>query len=76
MHEIKTYDSIGDAFIAMEELDPCVDNHRIAEISDSAQLQAYVRQQSKGCCGQFDGVAMVKINGYPRMCLIGCNYGH
>jgi hypothetical protein len=73
---MKTYDSIGEAFASMEDLDPCIDNYRMADISDSSQLQAYVEQQRSGCCGQYDTVAMVKLNGYQRMCLIGCNYGH
>jgi hypothetical protein len=76
MTEMQTYESLEEAFAAMGEIDPCVDNHRIAEISDSDGLQAYALQQSKGCCGRFDTVAMVKLNGYHRMCLIGCNYGH
>lgn len=73
---MQTYDSAEEAFDAIKPNDPCVDNYRIADISDPAQLQAYVHKQSRGCCGQHDTVAMVKLDGYHRMCLIGCNYGH
>jgi len=73
---METYDSADEAFNAMDAFDPCVNNYRIADISDPAQLQEYVRKQSRGCCGQHDTVAMVKLDGYHRMCLIGGNYGH
>jgi hypothetical protein len=87
--EIPQYESIDEAFAKLSELDPCVDNYRVAEISDSAQLQAYVHKQSRGCCGQHDSIALIGesyeyttdkpsvVKGtYYRLCLIGCNYGH
>ena len=73
---IPIYDSVDAAFDVLESLDSCVNNYRIADIGDPAQLQAYVHKQSRGCCGQHDSVAWVKFDGYERLCLIGCNYGH
>ena len=51
----------------------CVDNHRMADADDSAEIQAFEQASFWGCCGSFER-EVVHPNG--KKILIGCNYGH
>jgi hypothetical protein len=86
--EIPVFDNEDAVYAYLGSIDSCVDNKRIADIGQPDELQAYVRAQSRGCCGQHDEVAWVgftynytttkgeESGTYHKLCLIGCNYGH
>lgn len=51
----------------------CVDNARVALMSNTAQMRRYRAQKAAGCCGFYDAVH-VGPDGHRY--LIGFNYGH
>jgi hypothetical protein len=70
----RPFDTVESAFAWMtaEVDDSCVDNLRVAYLSDEAALLAYEDTKNEGCCGFFDTIVL--INGQEAT--IGCNYGH
>lgn len=52
--------------------DPCVDNHRIAQVDNLLDVANYEQQRRQGCCGFFDTEVIIRNELYK----IGCNYGH
>lgn len=54
--------------------DSCMDNFRIADLSNTKEVEAYGEARQNGCCGSCD----VKIEHYKsgRAFMFGFNYGH
>lgn len=55
--------------------DSCMDNYRLAKVSDKRALKVYREQQENGCCGFYDIVKRCPYD-FFREYHIGFNYGH
>lgn len=60
--------------IMEEECEACVDNERVADPNDSAEMREFDEQSFHGCCGTMEKEVVHPQTG--KRILIGCNYGH
>ena len=60
-------------FTSEEKKVECMDNFRIARVTDPHQIKEYLSIKESGCCGEVD-VLLPDSKGNLHM--VGYNYGH
>jgi len=67
---------VAKMFRSVVKLGGCdfMDNVRVCDIADPADVARYERHKARGCCGHFDGKLRIKHLG--RTFRYGFNWGH